>query len=76
MYFSAFYCIHCQRYFIGNAARKAIRTHMIEAHGKKGVYGVRGNIRRVPIEVEENRMLGLSIPNFDGIIEVVNTPSD
>ena len=75
MHFLAFYCIHCHRYIIGSAARAAIYAHMIEVHGKKGVYGVRGNIRRVRIEVKQDNSLGLYIPDFDGIIEVANTPS-
>ena len=80
MHFFAYYCIHCQRHFIGKFAQPAIRRHIRSAHGKQAICSPRGNIRHCYIEVQEysDSNGSLYFPDWDGSlkIEVANTPPD
>ena len=59
---NAFYCIHCNRHFLGKGRHEAVEAHMRDVHHKRPLVTPGGNIRVTEIDLAV----------FNGVIEVCN----
>lgn len=68
----AYYCIHCQRHFLGKGNLQAAKHHMRKAHNKRGTSA---NILFTTIEIMQDKfdMNRFYLVDFEGTIEVCYT---